>query len=266
MNRRLNCWEYHGCGREPGGKNIKQRGVCPAAADKTFEGINSGKCAGRFCWAVAGTFCYGECQGSYVEKQTSCQNCDFFKTVLAEEGTLNLRTKFLKFLPPYTRHTILDNLDLKKIQKSARFIVQGDATDQAYIIRSGSCLLVVEKDNRLYPIDHRGEGDILNMSALFTGEPVSSHIEAETDMELWVLKKSLFEKIPENDPELFNFLTEIVADRFDSKRPISHRTIGGYVARDIIGRGGFSIVYKGVDSANNQQVAIPSRSGWASAF
>ena len=256
MNKRLNCWEYHGCRREPGGKNTKGFGICPAAADETFGGINSGKSAGRFCWAVAGTFCDGRRQGTYVEKQASCQGCDFFKIVLAEEGTLNLRTKFLRFVPPYTRHTILNNLDSKKIKKSARFIVQGDALDEAYIIRSGSCLLIVEKDNELHPIDHRGQGDILNMSALFTGEPANSHIEAETDMELWVLKKSLFEKIPENDPDLFNFLTEIVADRFDSKRPISDRTIGRYIATDIIGRGGYSIVYKGIDTKNNHQVAI----------
>ena len=60
----------------------------------------------------------------------------------------------------------------------------------------------------------------------------------------------------ENDPELFNFLTEIVADRFDSKRPISDRTIGRYLATDIIGTGGYSIVYKGIDTTNDQPVAI----------
>ncbi len=256
MKKKLNCWEYNDCGREPGGKNTKEFGVCPAAADKTFDGINSGQCAGRFCWAVAGTFCDGKHQGTYIDKQASCQECDFFKTVLAEEGTLNLRTKFLRFLPPHTQHTILNKLDLKKVKKSTRFIVQGDDSDEAYIIRSGSCLLIVQKGDKLYPIDHHGEGDILNMSALFTGEPVSFHIEAETDMELWVLRKSMFEKIPENDPDLFNFLTEIVADRFDSKRPISDRTISRYVAKSIVGRGGYSIVYKGIDSTNDKDVAI----------
>ncbi len=256
MQKRLNCWEYNDCGREPGGKNTKEFGVCPAAADKTFDGINSGICAGRFCWAVAGTFCEGKSQGSYADKQTTCQECDFFKIVNAQEGTLNLRTKFLRFLPPHTKHAILNGLELKKVNKSTRFIVQGQAPVEAYIIRRGSCLLLVEKKGLLHPIDHRGEGDILNMSALFTGEPVNSHIESETDMELWVLKKNLFEKIPEDDPDLFNFLTEIVADRFDSKRPISERTIGRYIATDIIGRGGYSIVYKGVDSKDEREVAI----------
>ncbi|MCG8635405.1 MAG: protein kinase [Desulfobacterales bacterium] len=254
--KRLNCWEYHGCGREPDGKNIKGSGVCPAAADTTFDGINSGRCAGRFCWAVAGTFCEGKQQGSYVDKQPSCQACDFFRMVLAEEGTLNLRTKFLRFIPPYTRHALLTGLELKEVKKSHRFIRQGDSSGDAYIIRRGSCLLLVEKEGTLHPADHRGEGDILNMAALFTGEPASFHVEAETDMELWVLKRRLFEKIPEKDPDLFNFLTEIVADRFDSGRPISERTIGRYTATDIIGRGGYSIVYKGIESTTGQSVAI----------
>jgi eukaryotic-like serine/threonine-protein kinase len=254
--KKINCWEYHCCGREPGGKKAKASGICPAAIDKSYDGINSGKCAGRFCWAIGDTFCEGKKQGTYAEKRAFCQDCDFFNTVLAEEGTLNLRTKFLRFLPPHTRHSILNNLDLKIIRKSQRFISQGKQTDEAYIIKRGSCMIVVEKNGALHPVDHRGEGDILNMSALFTGEPVNSHIEAETDMELWVLKKSIFEKLKKNDPDLWDFLTEIVADRFDSQRPISDRTIGRYVATDIIGRGGYSIVYKGFDSSSNKPVAI----------
>ncbi len=254
--KKINCWDYYGCGRAPGEKNALNPGVCPAASDQSYDGINSGKCAGRFCWAVAGTFCEGKIQGSYADKRITCQDCDFFKMVLAEEGTLNLRTKFLRFLPPHTRHSILNNLELKDVKKSERFISQGDKTDNAYIIRSGSCILIVEKEGHLHPVDHRSEGDIVNMPALFTGEPVSFHIEAETDMELWVLEKSIFEEIPENDPDLWEFLTEIVADIFDSKRPISDRTIGAYVATDIIGRGGYSIVYKGLDLLSNQPVAI----------
>jgi len=42
--RRLNCWEVMICGREQGGVNIAEYGVCPAAADASFDGINSGKC------------------------------------------------------------------------------------------------------------------------------------------------------------------------------------------------------------------------------
>ncbi len=255
-HKRINCWEYQDCGCEPGGKNAEKYGICPASCDKTFDGINSGKCGGRFCWAVEGTFFKGKIQGDYADKKRICENCDFFKMVIAEEGTMNIRTKLLQFVPPFSKHPILNNLSLKQIEKGQRFVAQGSRVDPAYIIRRGSCILLVEKHGRLHPVDHRGDGDIVNMTALFTGEPNTIHAEAETDMEVWEIKKSYFEKIKRNDPDLCNFLTEIVADRFDSKRPVSDRTIGQYTAFDIIGRGGYSIVYRGMDNENKRSVAI----------
>jgi serine/threonine protein kinase len=75
-------------------------------------------------------------------------------------------------------------------------------------------------------------------------------------MELWVLNRDQFKNISREDPDLVCFLTELVADRFDSKRPIADRTIGKYVATDIIGRGGFSLVYKGLHLDLNIPVAI----------
>ena len=89
-----------------------------------------------------------------------------------------------------------------------------------------------------------------------TGEPRGAHVEAETDMEVWVLKRAQFENISKEQPGLLGFLTELVADRFDSRRPIADRTIGKYVATDIIGRGGFSIIYKGMHLGLNMPVAI----------
>jgi serine/threonine protein kinase len=92
--------------------------------------------------------------------------------------------------------------------------------------------------------------------SLFTGEPRNAHVEADTDMELWALKKEDFDNISAAEPDLLTFLTELVADRFDSRRPIADRTIGKYLATDIIGRGGFSLVYKGEHLGLNMPVAI----------
>jgi serine/threonine protein kinase len=75
-------------------------------------------------------------------------------------------------------------------------------------------------------------------------------------MEVWVLKREQFEHISKKQPGLLGFLSELVADRFDSRRPIADRTIGRYVATDIIGRGGFSIIYKGMLLGLNMPVAI----------
>jgi tRNA A-37 threonylcarbamoyl transferase component Bud32 len=254
--KRQNCWEYMKCGRQPGGHRVAELGACPAAEDDSYDGINRGKNAGRFCWAVAGTFCGGEVQGTFADKRASCLSCRFFSKVRAEEGTANLRTKFLRFISEDADGPVLKNMRYMQIQAGKRFITQGEAADAAYIIQRGTCQLVVEKDGDLHPVGHRAEGDIVGVMAILTGEPRSAHVEAETDMEVWVLNRDQFEHISSEQPGLLDFLTELVADRFDSRRPIADRTIGQYVATDIIGRGGFSIIYKGTHAQLNMPVAI----------
>ncbi|MCP4692194.1 MAG: serine/threonine-protein phosphatase [Desulfobacterales bacterium] len=87
-SRKRNCWEYMHCGREHGGKNADSLGVCPASTDSTFNGFNLGVNSGRICWLVAGTFCDGNVRmGTVAEKRNSCNNCDFYKQVHAEEGS-----------------------------------------------------------------------------------------------------------------------------------------------------------------------------------
>jgi|APSaa5957512622_1039677.scaffolds.fasta_scaffold61146_2 hypothetical protein len=49
MKKLQNSWEYWDCDRELGGKNTSS-GICKAAVDEHFDGINGGKCAGQsFC-------------------------------------------------------------------------------------------------------------------------------------------------------------------------------------------------------------------------
>ena len=244
------------CGREPGGEKAAEIGVCPAAADESFDGINSGRCGGRFCWAVAGTFCGGKVQGTFAQKRESCLSCGFYHRVQIEEGTDKLRTKFLRFVFQDPKSPLLVGMSYKRVRAGERFIKQGESADAAYIIQRGSCIAIVEKDGELHPVGHRGEGDIVGMMAILTGEPRSAHVEAETEMELWVLDKDRFDHISRSEPELLTFLTELVADRFDSRRPIADRTIGKYLATSIIGRGGYSIVYRGVHRKLNLPVAI----------
>ena len=74
-----NCWEVQKCGREPGGKNVMEKGVCPAATIHSLDGAHGGKNAGRCCWLVAGTWCGGEVVGSLAIKYQDCRKCEFFK-------------------------------------------------------------------------------------------------------------------------------------------------------------------------------------------
>ena len=85
--RKINCWEYVGCGRELGGENVPESGVCMAAIDKLIDGVNNGRNGGRICWAISGTFCGDRIQGHFAKKLLSCKSCGFFRMVKYEEGS-----------------------------------------------------------------------------------------------------------------------------------------------------------------------------------
>ncbi len=91
MNNELsNCWEILQCGREPGGANTDQFGVCPAAEADYYDNINQGINAGRFCWSVAGTLCHGEVMGSFASKASDCMQCNFYLKVVKEQPPSSL--------------------------------------------------------------------------------------------------------------------------------------------------------------------------------
>lgn len=89
----LNCWEFMHCGREPGGANVGELGVCPAATETKYNSINRGYNSGRFCWYIEATCCDGDVQGVFFDKFDSCIKCDFFLKVQKEEG------RHLKIVP-----------------------------------------------------------------------------------------------------------------------------------------------------------------------
>ncbi len=86
MEEKKHCWEFMECGREPGGRNADELGICPASTALRFDKINHGKCAGRFCWFVAGTLCNGIVQGTFAAKTKNCIKCPFFLAVAQQEG------------------------------------------------------------------------------------------------------------------------------------------------------------------------------------
>lgn len=83
---KVNCWEVTGCGRQPGGAREADMGVCPASVERRADGMNGGRNGGRACWAVAGTLCRGEIQGTFATKLANCMQCAFYLQVAREEG------------------------------------------------------------------------------------------------------------------------------------------------------------------------------------
>jgi hypothetical protein len=80
-----NCWEIKQCGRESGGKKVKELGVCPAAEERHMDGVHGGINGGRCCWAICGTFCGGKPQGTFAKKFATCEQCEVYQQVRTEE-------------------------------------------------------------------------------------------------------------------------------------------------------------------------------------
>jgi len=85
--RKLNCWEYKKCGRQPQGAHVRDLGLCPATVEKSLDDVHEGTNAGRACWVVSGTLCKGEMQGTFAQKYKNCESCDFYQMVKKEEGS-----------------------------------------------------------------------------------------------------------------------------------------------------------------------------------
>ncbi|UCH15630.1 MAG: hypothetical protein JSV22_06620 [Bacteroidales bacterium] len=82
------------CGREPGGIHVGELGSCPVPTLDYCHGINSGKSAGRICWAITGTLCQEKINGIFAQELKSCMTCKFFEKVQEEEGD-----KFVLLIP-----------------------------------------------------------------------------------------------------------------------------------------------------------------------
>lgn len=83
---RANCWEFKGCGRQPGGSKAGMLGVCPATTTVALDGSNGGRNGGRACWVIAGTLCGGVVQGTFAAKMANCLSCEFYGLVTSEQG------------------------------------------------------------------------------------------------------------------------------------------------------------------------------------
>jgi eukaryotic-like serine/threonine-protein kinase len=167
-----------------------------------------------------------------------------------------LNTRLLTSIPDKSIAPLLNNLKFKHVKAGERFITQGDEGDRFYFIQNGSCIINIEKDNRLNSVARLKAGDVVGEMAVLTGECRSTHVDAETDMDLWSLKGEQFDILCQECPDLRNVLTEIVTQRFSSLKITANRTIGKYTINEILDQGAWSIVYKGVHTILNFPVSI----------
>lgn len=151
---------------------------------------------------------------------------------------------------------LLNNLSFTQCKEGTRLISQGHNTDKLYIIRRGSCTVNLERNKNIQPLVRLSEGDIIGEMAILTGEKSSAHVDAETDVDLWVVSKAKFHALSKEYPVLKEFMTEIVTHRLSTSKVTAWKTIGKYIIQDALGQGAWSIVYKGFHETLNLPVAI----------
>jgi CRP-like cAMP-binding protein len=175
---------------------------------------------------------------------------------LGEDYLFFMRTKLLRAIPRSAVCSVLNSIFFRSVPAGGRLITQGDPGDSFFIIQRGACSVILEKGGERIFVTRLKEGDVVGEMAVLTGEPRNAHVEAETDLVLWGLTKERFDALSEEHPDLRDFLTELVAHRFATSRATVDRSIGKYLITDIIGQGGYSIVYKGRHRDLDMPVAI----------
>ena len=81
----MNCWEFKECGREPGGENAQELGVCRASIEDKFNNINLGVNAGRYCWKIKLSEDNHNSSDKTLSTIVDCIECDFLIKVKTEE-------------------------------------------------------------------------------------------------------------------------------------------------------------------------------------
>jgi HptB-dependent secretion and biofilm anti anti-sigma factor len=180
INEKINCWEYHDCGRIPGGHREDELGVCPSFNSKHTDGENSGINGGRLCWSINNTFCRGKVQGKTEDKISNCLNCDFYKLVRRDEGSRFIlvntkkKTRFNEKLinidigRVFTYETVskIEENFIKTIIENRSISVELDFKKTIFIDSSALGLLLVFKK---YLNGKSGEIEIINASEYVKG-------------------------------------------------------------------------------------------------
>lgn len=152
--------------------------------------------------------------------------------------------------------SVLNSLKYKHLKAGHRLLKQGSKIGSCYFIQNGVCIVNVEDNGKIRPIGRIQAGEIAGEMAILDDHPLDVHVDAETDLELWALSRPDFDAICSDHPQLRNFLTHLLIDRFSPTKHTEKRKIGTYLITDMVGEESHSLVYKGLYRPFNLPVTI----------
>jgi serine/threonine protein kinase len=141
---------------------------------------------------------------------------------------------------------LLNSMAFRQVRAGNRLLKQGSTTDDCCIIQSGTCTQIVETETGRQPIGRLHAGDVIGETAIVGDRTVETHVDAVTDLDLWILSRSRFDAICVDHPEMRRFLTALLTQRFRAAAHSSKRTIGDYRITGWVAEDSRSITYNGV--------------------
>jgi CRP-like cAMP-binding protein/tRNA A-37 threonylcarbamoyl transferase component Bud32 len=167
-----------------------------------------------------------------------------------------LSSSLMESVPRSSFLKLLDCLERVAVAKGESLITQGDQGDALYIIQDGICQVKVQKDGKMHRVARLRRGEVVGEMSVLTGEPRGAHVVAATNMVVWKLGRDRFYEVSSQSPGLLGFLTDLVANRFETSSVTADRTIGKYLVKHRVGKGGWGIVYYGLHKLLHRPVAV----------
>lgn len=174
----------------------------------------------------------------------------------AEDIDFLMRMSLLGSVPRNGMCRLLNCLTRERFADGEPLVRQGDPGDSLYVIQHGRVQVEVAKNGTEHDLAVLRPGDVVGEMAVLTGEPRTATAVALGEVTAWRLPRADFDRLAGEQPHLRVFLTELVANRFESSQVTADRTVAKYVIRNKVGKGEWSIVYNGVHQALNMPVAV----------
>ncbi len=116
----------------------------------------------------------------------------------------------LRALPPEEVQELVPNIEKFDYPMGHRLMAQGDEGDALFLIESGTARVERQGSSEVIRV---GAGSVVGEAALLTGEPRSATVTAESEISVWRVGKSAFDRIVSASPNLKQALQALVEQR-----------------------------------------------------
>ncbi len=120
---------------------------------------------------------------------------------------------FLKVIGEEQRRDLAQRVSTRLFSQGEVIVHQGDESDELFLIMSGETAVVLEGDKGETEITRLGPGRFFGEMALVTREKRKATVRATRDCELMVIDHGSFEAVLQEQPEVVDELSRVLAER-----------------------------------------------------